>query len=332
MAKERSDRENIARIRLSSVINRHGAAIARTIEQKISDAGPFDQRIDPHILNPVRNQMVKEGQLIRHRAHGVDWYSTMDVPTDTFQSRIEEQFAVYQLILHGDFNARMGEVLEIAVYRALQESPLLSLGGFRKLTTEPTSQKLKKEEPPSIFSGRELSGNKRFDFLVGQDRYWAGIEVKNIREWLYPDREEIRDLLAKAVDLNIPPILIARRIPYVTRRLLSVAGVLMWETRHQYYPPEYDNLAGQVRAKTSLGYFDVTVSDRPDKYLREFIVRIVPEELPQATERFLAHRDILGPYGRGDMSYREFAARLRRRENGTDEDFDPEEDAIDIPF
>ena len=36
----------------SSRSGRHGAAIAQTLEQKISDAGPFNQRIDPHILNP----------------------------------------------------------------------------------------------------------------------------------------------------------------------------------------------------------------------------------------------------------------------------------------
>ena len=206
------------------------------------------------------------------------------------------------------------------------------LGGFRHLTAEPTTQKLRKEEPPSIFSGRELSGNKRFDFLVAHDQYWAGVEVKNVREWLYPDREEVRALIAKSIELNLPPILIARRIPYVTRRLLSKAGMLMWETRHQYYPPEYHNLAGLVREKTSLGYFDVTVSDQPDNQLRDFVARILPEELPDATERFLAHRDLLAPFGTGAMSYHEFAARLRRREQEIDENFDPEDEGADIPF
>jgi len=275
VGQSREEREALASKRLLSVLRRHGAAIARTIEQKISDGGPFNQRIDPHILSPVRNALVQSGLLVRQRAHGVDWYSTADIPTEVALSRIEEQFQVYQLILAGDFNARMGQVLEIAVFRALQDAPLISLGGYRSLTKEKTTTKLRKEEPPAIFSGRELSGNKRFDFIVGHMQYWGGIEIKNVREWLYPDREEIRALLGKAVELNVVPILIARRIPYVTRRVLGVCGCLLWETRRQYYPPEYDNLAGQVREKMSLGYFDVLVSDRPDANLHDFVVRII---------------------------------------------------------
>lgn len=126
MRQTREERQARAKLRLTRVLTRHGAAIARTIEQKISDAGPFNQRIDPHILNPVRNEMVQQGSLQRHHQHGVDWYCTPDVTEETRHARIEEQFAVYRLILDGGFNARMGQVLEIAVFRALQESSLLS--------------------------------------------------------------------------------------------------------------------------------------------------------------------------------------------------------------
>lgn len=333
MASERQERETIAQKRLLAVLGRHGAAIARTIEQKICDAGPYNQRIDPHILNPVRNLLVQRDVITRQRIHGVDWYSTPDVSPEVFRARVEEQFQVYQLILAGDFNARMGQVLEIAVFRALQESPLLSLGGYRQLGKTQTTTKLRKEEPPSIFSGRELSGNKRFDFLVGTSHCWGGIEIKNIREWLYPDRDEIRDLIGKSIELDVVPILIARRIPYVTRRLLATCGCLLWETKRQYYPPEYDNLAGQVRDKFSLGYFDVVVSDSPDSRLHDFVTRIIAEDLPKAREQFDLYRDLLTDYAAGGITYRAFAARVRRREQGVDEDFDAEDDQIaEIPF
>jgi hypothetical protein len=331
LVQTREEREALAATRLQRVLKTHGAAIARTIEQKISDAGPFNQRIDPHILNPVRNALVAQGDLVRTRAHGVEWYSHPGTSDEHVRERIETQFDVYRQILAGEFNARLGSVLEIAVFRALKVSPLISFGGFRSLPDTPTTQTVKKEEPPSIFRGRELSGNKRFDFLVGSGDYWAAIEVKNIREWLYPDRVEVRDTLMKAVEFGIPPIIISRRIPYVTRRLLSTAGVLLWETRHQYYPPEYANLAGHVRDKTSLGYFDVKVTDAPDPLLSDFITRIIGEELPTMADRFSAYSDLLGAFGRREMSYHEFAGRLRRREAGFDEDFDIEEDA-DVPF
>ena len=41
----------------------------------------------------------------------------------------------------------------------------------------------------------------------------AGIEVKNIREWLYPNREEVRELLLKCCTLNVVPVLIATVLP-----------------------------------------------------------------------------------------------------------------------
>lgn len=321
---DREERRELAAKRLLSVIGRHGAAIARTLEQKISDAGPLNQRIDPHILIPVRNELVESGQLVRVRRHGRDWYALAGTPEKTINDRIDVQFEVLRLTLNNSFVHRIGDVLEIATFRALRETGLPSLGGFRGLTEEATTKSPKKEEPPSIFGGRELTGNKRFDFLVGPDGVWGGVECKNIREWLYPDREEIRHMLRKAIELDIPPILIGRRIPFVTRRLLQPAGVLLWETRQQFYPAEYDNLAQQMRDKESLGFFDIRVTDEPPPQLHDFITRIVPEELPEARKRFDAFKDLLSDYASGELSYKGFAARIRRRQNGTNEDSDEE--------
>lgn len=319
----REEREALAAKRLRSVLGTHGAAIARTIEQKISDAGPFNQRIDPHILIPVRNQLVKAGNLQKIRRHQRDWYAIPEASEDFIDERIAAQFDVLKLMTEAKFSSRIGDALEIAVFRALRESTLNSNGGFRGLTNKPTTAKLRKEEPPSIINGRELQGNKKFDFHVGTD-IWAGVECKNLREWLYPNREEIRHLLGKAIELDIPPILIGRRIPYVTRRLLQPAGVLVWETRSQFYPAEYDNISALVKQKELLGYFDVRVTDYPTPQLKDFICRIIPEEIGGARERFDQYKDLLSAYANGELKYRGFAARVRRRENGTNEDTDTE--------
>lgn len=321
---DRSERERIAAKRLISILGRHGAAIARTLEQKISDAGPFNQRIDPHILIPVRNELVDLGIILKIREHGRDWFALSDMPPRLVRDRIEEQAKVLHLTTDNRFMHRIGDALEIAVFRALRNADLNSLGGFRSLPDQPTTGPQKKEEPPSIFRGRELSGNRRFDFLVGTSQ-WAGVECKNIREWLYPDRAEIKQMLLKAIELDLPPILIGRRIPYVTRRLLHAAGGMVWETRNQLYPAEYANIAAQMADKDSLGYFDIRVTDSPDANLTDFISRIIPEELPEATKRFHSFKDLIAAYAQGEIRYTEFAARIRRRENGTNEDRDDEE-------
>lgn len=323
---DRDERKALAKKRLISVIGRHGAAIPRTLEQKISDAGPNNQRIDPHILIPARNELVEIDKLRKIRRHGRDWYALPDTPVSIVDERIETQFEVLKLTLDNAFVHRIGDALEIATFRALRDSSLPSLGGFRGLTNDPTTRSPKKEEPPSIFGGRELRGNKRFDFLVGVREAWGGIECKNIREWLYPDREEIRHMLRKSIELDISPILIGRRIPFVTRRLLQPAGALIWETRHQFYPPEYDNLARQMSDKDSLGFFDIRVTDSPTTHLADFITRIIPEELPAARERFDQFKDLLSDYAFGNLRYTEFAARIRRRQAGKNEHTDEDAD------
>ena len=88
--------------------------------------------------------------------------------------------------------------------------------------------------------------------MAGRSRAgWGGLEVKNIREWLYLDRTEITDLLKKCLYLDAVPILIGRRIPYVTRRILKPCGALVWETYNQRYPVADADLAAQ--AKVGLG-------------------------------------------------------------------------------
>ena len=323
---DRSERERIARARLVLVLTTHGAAVSRTLEQKISDAGPFNMRVDPHILIPQRNVLVESGRLRKIRRHARDWYTLPEIPEEKVDQRIEEQFEVLKLTLDNQFKNRIGDALEIAVFRALAAAGHPSLGGFRDLTEEITVSRLRKEEPPQIFSGRQLEGNKRFDFLVGPNGIWGGIECKNIREWLYPDRKEVRLLIKKSLELNVPPILIGRRIPFVTRRLLQPTGMLLWETRHQFYPAEFDNIAAQMKDKKSLGFFDIRVTDHPTKQLSDFITRIIPEEISNAVERFNKYKDLLEAFATYEMTYKEFAARVRRRELGQNEDSDEEEE------
>lgn len=67
-------------------------------------------------------------------------------------------------------------------------------------------------------------------------------------------------------------------------------------------------------------------SGTDDRKLSRFITEILPDELPAARERFTAYKDLLERYATGEMPFPEFAARVRRREQGVDEDEDRERD------
>ena len=317
-------REDIARRRLLRILEQHGIANARTLEQKISDAGPYNQRIHPHVLTGVRNGLVEEGRIVRHPRHNAPWFHLAETPGPTVQRRLAEQLPVFRAFQHGDIGSRIGQCLEIAIYRALlRQHNLDHLGSFSNLDDQDDSRLYSKEEPPQSLSGRRLAGDQRLDFLVRHSvAGWAGIEAKNVREWLYPDREEIAKLLAKAVALDCVPVLVGRRIPYVTFKVLSTCGVVFHETYNQLLPEADRELAEKARNKQLLGYHDIRVGNEPDDRLLKFIVTNLARVLPDACERFDEYKDLVAEFAYGRIEYVEFAARVRRRSQGLNEDSD----------
>lgn len=141
------------------------------------------------------------------------------------------------------------------------------------------------------------------------------MEAKNIREWLYPDRDEIKDLFSKCCDLDAIPVLIGRRIPYATFTLLNPCGVIIHQTYNQLYPAADRELAVLVMNKRLLGYHDVRIGNEPDNRLVKFIHVNLPKILAAARERFEQFKDLLSKYGNRSISYQQFAADVRNRQS-----------------
>jgi hypothetical protein len=68
------DRATLAEKRLTSVLRTYTIATMRTLENKISDGGPMDMRIDPHVLTQVRNQMIAARVMERVMRQNAPWY------------------------------------------------------------------------------------------------------------------------------------------------------------------------------------------------------------------------------------------------------------------
>jgi hypothetical protein len=201
------------------------------------------------------------------------------------------------------------------------QTALTFFGNYPDLQSHDNRTLYSKEEPPSSLSGRQIPGGKKLDFLIHHPSAgYAGIEVKNIREWIYPDREEIREMLSKCCALDVIPVLIARRIHYSTFSVLNPCGVIVHQTFNQLYPESAMGLAAKVRNKRLLGYHDVRVGNQPDARLIRFIHQHLPKLLPTMRTAFDAFKDLLAGYGNGDHSYKSFAARVKRRVRGESEE------------
>ncbi len=308
----------LAQKRLRSVLTKHVIANQPTLEQKISDAGPFNQRIDPHVLATSLEIMRRAGELLDHQHENGSWLVLgAGTPASRVASRFEQQVQIWNELQKLQLSKRIGQALEIAVYRSLvSQSTIDHIGGFTDLD-EHDDARLYSKEDPSLINGRRLPGKKRVDFVLSYDHSrWAVVEVKNTRQWLYPGDSDVRELLGKALAVDAVPVLVGRRIPFVTFRVLSPCGLVIHQTYNQRYPQSEATLAAQARDKTLLGYHDIRLGNDPDNRLLKFVHVICLGVLPSARHRFDRFRDLLSPYASGTKHYVEFSARVRRRERG----------------
>lgn len=323
------ERSSIARTRLLRILANHGIANWRTLEQKISDAGPGGMRVDPHILTPVRRKLEKEGLVTRRLIDDVPWFFLPITSEETLTARLAIQLPTYRALQTDNFRKRMGQSLEVAIYRALLAQTALPdyLGSFLDLDLHSDATLYSKEEPPRRLGRNDIGGDKRLDFMVRHpDAGWAGLEAKNIREWMYPSRNEILELLSKCIALDVVPVLIARRIHFSTFLVLNRCGVIVHQTYNQLFPETEAALAAQAQHKDNLGFHDIRARNTPDARLTEFISNHLPAILPEHRAKFEAYKDITARYTSGEIDYAEFAARVRRRNAGANEDHDWEDD------
>lgn len=323
---EKNERLELARSRLVNVLRKQKVANFRTLEQKIADAGPFNQRVNPHILTTARNHLLENGTLVRI-IRQVPWFHLSDTPSETVNEKLQQLEPIHSALQSQRFNMRLGQTLEIAIFRALKgQSRLNFLGHFNDLDEHDDSSLYSKEEPPSGLSGNLIPNGKKLDFVVVTgEAGFVGIEAKNVREWLYPNRDEVRDLLLKCCYANAVPVLIGRRIPFVTFKLLNACGAIVHQTYNQLYPSADSQLAGQAANKDLLGYHDIRVGNQPDGRLVKFFHTNLPNVVDEARLKFDAFKDLVEPFARNSISYAEFAGRVRRRLQGTTEDHDWED-------
>ena len=323
----RRKRQKLGQKRIVNILGSYAVANARTLENKISDAGPNNQRIDPHILTDALKTLIRQGLVVRLK-RSIPWYHLTEADQSLVNGRLNKLSTLHRKITTGRFSALLGQPLEIAVFRALNSQSNLSFfGNFQDLTSHDDSSLYSKTEPPSDLNGRVLPKKKKLDFLVHSEQGgYAGVEIKNIREWIYPSREELRDLFSKCCTLDVVPVLIARRIHYSTFSVLNPCGVILHETYNQRYPSASERLADEVKDKNSLGYHDVRVGNQPDARLTKFIHIHLHDIIGEAREKFDKFKDLLAEYADGTHSYKSFSARVKRRTKGEPEDLPPEEE------
>ena len=294
----------------------------RILEHEICDT--VGQPLEPRILGMARKTLVRDGEIIEiARANDPSWFHLPDAPPTDVQARLAALAPVLRELSREAVSLRRGQCLELAIYRALgAQSDARYFGRFPDFDPSVSKRKkhYRKEEPPSYIGDRAIPGERRLDFLyLHRTAGFAGVEAKNVREWIYPGADEIKELLVKCIALDCVPILMARRLPRATIEVLGECGVVLHQTLNQLYHVTDKGLADRVKRQDSLGFDDIRVGDEPDARLLSFIGTTLPELLPDARTRFDKCQDLLAAYADGEIHYREFAGRVRRRAAGKEE-------------
>jgi len=315
MPDDATDFQSIGSKRITSILRSHSVATMRTLEQKISDAGPGHQRVEPLVLTKSRQDLLADGSLLKHNDGISTWYYLTETPDDVWRERLSELQSVHTQVHDTAFAHRLGQALEIAVYRTLREqTDFHTFGAYPDLDDHDDSTLYTKVEPTHELNGMILPGKKRLDFLIlDVSRIYAGIEVKNIRKWVYPEHEAFRELFLKCCTLSVVPVLICRRYGYVTYSTFYRCGLLLHQTFNQRYPRADQELAELASHKDLLGYHDIRVGNHPDSRLRRFIHTNLPKLLPGAWERFEQNRDLLCAFAEKQLSMHGLAKALDER-------------------
>ncbi len=150
---QKAERITLARKRLTSILAAHGVATARTLEQKISDAGPNNQRIDPHVLTVVRNAMIEEGEIVRAPQGGVPWFHLGNASPGVTAARLAALLPVYKEFNHGNVSKRVGQLVEAGKIDTRREgkSLLVELASFDRAIGE-TGDAVKEQAAATVRS------------------------------------------------------------------------------------------------------------------------------------------------------------------------------------
>jgi hypothetical protein len=81
----------------------------------------------------------------------------------------------------------------------------------------------------------------------------------------------------------------------------------------------------RLQLQTPAGLHDIRTGNAPDARLLKFIGQNLLAVAGDARSRFEEYKDLLAAFVADDTAYEEFAARVRRRERGLNEDSDWEE-------
>lgn len=298
------------------LLESEGAATQVEMEAKISDRllPGVDSKVDPHHLTEARRRLLDAGQIEQHkdvtRGGGlVTVYTTAD------PSKAVNRVAGRKRLLtarHRSWSAPttewgpkpLPEALERVIYRSLLEA---SRHGYRLLKPDSHGdiRKLVGDEVPGGGVDNAAFYTPLVDGVPGQV-VLVVVEAKNIRQWVYPQTQELYQLLDKCAQLQlghpdrrILPVLVCRKMQFRTGQMAKQMGFHVISTWRQYVRPavgageEYRKKFDEVDAELA---FNLALHEDSVEQMVAHFVKHIPSRIqggaPEEWAEIVAHPDI----------------------------------------
>jgi hypothetical protein len=279
----RHDYDKLAEQGLRELLDVEHAIVWQEAQAKLADRQweSLPVPIDPHHLTTARRTLLARGVIeeLLHPTRGGRKVSVL-IPADRHrQERLVQDAAARKRLLQTRFitwasgsastgAGVIGKAGEQVVHAALTAAAPY---GYRLLNPVggETRTLLGAPVPGGSLDNAAFQTTMDAAQLTPTGQYVVLIEVKNIREWIYPSAAELHQLLDKAAQLQqshpdrrFLPVLVCRRQHDTAARMAHHLGFYVIATKRQYVPP---SLAGPdldaVRA--GLGYDLEPWDERP---------------------------------------------------------------------
>lgn len=314
MAVEIADYEDRAVEVVVSMLEQEHAVVWPEVEAKAADVRWAGQQvgINPHHLTTARKRLIGQGRLLGEssRTRGGHVIETFHL-TDT-ADRVWKPAAARKRLLQARYlgwaqgtrrhpHGLVGAGAERVVHASL-------------LASAPAGYRIERPDGGDVreFLGMLVPGGAldsaaqliMMDGGVPTGIAAIPIEVKNLRDWIYPHKAELFQLLAKAAllqreqpDTPMIPVLVCRRVQWTAAKMAKALGFYVIDLRRQYLVPTPDiNDADLAEVRTELGYRDLLKSDEPDDVLVKHFTTSLPQHASRSAERWAQSAEVLGDF------------------------------------
>jgi hypothetical protein len=293
-----------------------GAATQPGMEAKLSDRKykTFAHRVDPHHLTTARQRLLAAGVIERQRERTrgsgiVTTYTLADPSKSTIRTAGRKRLLQARFLSWSSPDTKWGAAPVPAALERVVHASLLAAAphGYRPLRPEGGGEV--RRIANALVPGGQIDNAAFYTGLTPAGlpvpAVLLGIEAKNVRQWIYPQTQEMYQLLDKCAqlrllhpELRVLPVLVCRKAHYLTNKMARQLGFHVIATQHQYVRPAVAGTLEDARkfeeVNTELAYNLQLREDVVDPMVNHFTT-IIPGRSVEAADRwaiFVSHPDV----------------------------------------